>query len=120
MRRLAAVMLWSVISAAFIGPGTVTAAAAAGAGFGLQLLWALVFSTVACLVLQEASARLTIVSGLTLGQALRRRYPRGLAGAATVTLVLGAVVLGCAAYEGPAKSLEEMEEAIAQGALDDE
>ena len=37
------VLLWSVISAAFIGPGTVTTAANAGSLFGTQLLWALLF-----------------------------------------------------------------------------
>jgi Mn2+/Fe2+ NRAMP family transporter len=99
VRRLAAILLWSVIAAAFIGPGTVTTAAAAGAGFGLVLLWTLVFSTVACLVLQEASARLTLVSGRNLGQALRHRYPTGFTGTAVLLLVLGAIVLGCAAYE---------------------
>ncbi|MGB3561917.1 MAG: Nramp family divalent metal transporter [Thermoanaerobaculia bacterium] len=99
MRRLTAILLWSVIAAAFIGPGTVTTAAAAGAGFGLALLWTLVFSTVACLVLQEASARLTLVSGRNLGQALRHRYPAGFTGTAVLLLVLGAIVLGCAAYE---------------------
>jgi Mn2+/Fe2+ NRAMP family transporter len=99
VRRLAAILLWSVIAAAFIGPGTVTTAAAAGAGFGLALLWTLVFSTVACLVLQEASARLTLVSGRNLGQALRHRYPTGFTGTAVLLLVLGAIVLGCAAYE---------------------
>jgi Mn2+/Fe2+ NRAMP family transporter len=98
VRRLAAILLWSVIAAAFIGPGTVTTAAAAGAGFGLALLWTLVFSTVACLVLQEASARLTLVSGRNLGQALRHRYPTGFTGTAVLLLVLGAIVLGCAAY----------------------
>lgn len=99
MRRLSAILFWSVIAAAFIGPGTVTTAAAAGAGFGLALLWTLVFSTVACLVLQEASARLTLVSGRDLGQALRHRYPAGFTGTAVLLLVLGAIVLGCAAYE---------------------
>ncbi len=99
MRRLSAILLWSVIAAAFIGPGTVTTAAAAGAGFGLALLWTLVFSTVACLVLQEASARLTLVSGRNLGQALRHRYPAGFTGTAVLLLVLGGIVLGCAAYE---------------------
>jgi len=99
VRRLTAILLWSVIAAAFIGPGTVTTAAAAGAGFGLALLWTLVFSTVACLVLQEASARLTLVSGRNLGQALRHRYPAGFTGTAVLLLVLGAIVLGCAAYE---------------------
>ncbi len=99
MSKIAAILFWSVIAAAFIGPGTVTTAAKSGAGFGLALLWALVFSTVACLVLQEASARLTVVSGRNLGEALRDRYPSGFLGAAVLLLVLGAIVLGCAAYE---------------------
>jgi len=99
VKRLGSVLFWSVISAAFIGPGTVTTAASAGAGFGFSLLWALSFSTVACVVLQEASARITVLSGHDLGQALRLQYPRGVVGVAVVTLVLGSVVLGCAAYE---------------------
>ncbi|MDY7094922.1 MAG: divalent metal cation transporter [Acidobacteriota bacterium] len=99
MSRLLNILFWSVIAAAFIGPGTVTTAASAGHGFGLRLLWALAFSTVACLVLQEAAARLTAVSGLDLGQALRQRYHGGLGGAAVLVVVLGAVVLGCASYE---------------------
>ena len=70
MRRLVSILLWSAISAAFIGPGTVTTAAAAGAGYGMSLLWALLFSTIACLSLQEASARLTIASGKPLAQAI--------------------------------------------------
>lgn len=89
----------AVIAAAFLGPGTVTTAARAGAGHGLQLLWALVFATVACFVLQEAAARLTIVSGRTLGQALRQRFAGGVVGVAVLVTVLGAILLGCAAYE---------------------
>ncbi|MCB1055582.1 MAG: divalent metal cation transporter, partial [Acidobacteria bacterium] len=99
MNRLWSVLLWSVIAAAFIGPGTVTTSAAAGHAHGLELLWALAFSTVACLVLQEASARLTAISGYDLGQALRRRYHGGLRGLLVLLLVLGAIVVGCAAYE---------------------
>jgi Mn2+/Fe2+ NRAMP family transporter len=99
MRRLGSILLWSVIAAAFIGPGTVTTAASAGASFGLALLWALVFSTGACLVLQEASARLTVVSGRNLGQALREQYQQGPQKGAVLLLVLGAVIIGCAAYE---------------------
>ena len=99
MKRLWSILFWSVISAAFIGPGTVTTAASAGAGYGFALLWALVFSTVACLALQEAAARLTVVSGRNLGQALRMQYRHGFSGVAVLVLVLGAIVLGCAAYE---------------------
>jgi Mn2+/Fe2+ NRAMP family transporter len=53
-----------------------------------------VFSTLACLALQEASARMTAASGLTLGEAIARRFGR-----AASWSVVGSVVLGCAAYE---------------------
>jgi Mn2+/Fe2+ NRAMP family transporter len=99
MKRLLSVVIWSVIAGAFIGPGTVTTAASAGAGFGLSLIWALLFSTVACLVLQEASARVTVISGKELGAALRTSTGGGAGGALMLILVLGAIVLGCAAYQ---------------------
>lgn len=99
MRRLLAVVFWSVIAAAFIGPGTVTTAAKSGADYGVALLWALVFSTLATLVLQEASARLTAASGRDLARALRESYRRGPGGPLVLVLVIGAIGLGCAAYE---------------------
>ena len=84
-----------VIAAAFIGPGTVTTAAAAGAGYGYSLLWALVFSIIACILLQESAARITIASGLTLGEAIKHRFK-----SQKVALAIGvAIFLGCAAYE---------------------
>lgn len=96
--RLSSVLLWSVISAAFIGPGTVTTAASAGALFKLDLLWAVVFSTIACIVLQEVSARLAIVSGLPMGKAMIQRY--GERKGAWLNFFLGGpVILGCAAYQ---------------------
>lgn len=96
--RLSSILFWSVIAAAFIGPGTVTTAASAGSSFGLTLLWALTFSTIACLVLQEAGARITVVSGHNLGQALVRQYGRS-AARWVPAFVMGAIVLGCAAYQ---------------------
>ncbi len=99
MKRLLPILVGSVIAAAFLGPGTVTTAAGAGASHGYQLLWALLFATCACLVLQEACARLTIASGYNLGEALRRRFRSGLGAVLMLWLVLGAVVLGCAAYQ---------------------
>jgi Mn2+/Fe2+ NRAMP family transporter len=99
LKRLGSVLFWSIIAAAFIGPGTVTTAASSGARYGYALLWALLFSTLACLLLQEAAARLTVVSGRDLGQALREQYATGLGRVVVSILVLGAVVLGCAAYQ---------------------
>lgn len=96
--KLSAVVLWSVISAAFIGPGTVTTAASAGALFELDLLWCVTFSTFACIVLQEVSARLTIVSGMTMGQAMIQRF--GVRRGIWLNFLLGGpVILGCAAYQ---------------------
>lgn len=88
-----------MLSAAFIGPGTITTAASAGTGFGFILLWALVFSTIACIVLQEAASRLTIASGQNLGQAIKNRMSAGILGKVTSYTILTAILLGCAAYE---------------------
>ncbi|MFT7054522.1 MAG: Mn2+/Fe2+ NRAMP family transporter, partial [Roseivirga sp.] len=93
--KLWSLLFWMVIAAAFIGPGTVTTAAAAGAGYGYSLLWALVFSIFACVILQESAARITIASGFTLGEAIKKRFKSN-----SVALMIGiAIFLGCAAYE---------------------
>ena len=97
--RILNILFWSIISAAFIGPGTVTTATKAGSDFQFQLLWALSFSTVACLVLQEASARSTIYSGMNLGQAIKYHYMGKRAQVPVLVLIVGAIILGCAAYE---------------------
>lgn len=99
MRRVLDLLFWSVIAAAFIGPGTVTTAARAGSDFGLALAWALLFSAVACLVLQEASARLTVLTGSELGEAIRGRLAGSRRAGWVPGLLAGGVALGCAAYE---------------------
>ncbi len=90
-------LFWSVISAAFIGPGTVTTCSLAGSTFGTSLLWALTFSTLATILLQETAARLTLASSLTLGEIIVKRH--GQKGLWISRLVAGGVILGCAAYE---------------------
>jgi Mn2+/Fe2+ NRAMP family transporter len=77
----------------------VTTAARAGSDFGFALAWALLFSTVACIVLQEAAGRITVVSGLELGEAIGRRFGSSGAGRLLPALVAAGVALGCAAYE---------------------
>ena len=98
-KRILNILFWSVISAAFIGPGTITTASKAGAEFGFSLLWALVFSTIACLVLQEAVARITIYSGSSLGEAIYKRYRNSSVKNIILVLIIGAIILGSAAYE---------------------
>jgi Mn2+/Fe2+ NRAMP family transporter len=89
----------AVVAAAFIGPGTVTTATLAGASFGYALLWALTFSLIATLILQEMAARLGLVTGEGLGEAVRRRFSRPVARMIAVSLVIAAIAFGNAAYE---------------------
>ncbi len=88
----------AIVAAAFIGPGTVTTATLAGARYGYALLWALAFSIIATVILQEMAARLGLVTGGGLGEALRARFT-GATRVLAVALVIGAIVIGNAAYE---------------------
>ena len=97
-KGLSSVLFWSVIAAAFIGPGTVTTASSAGASYQLSLLWALVFSVFATILLQESAARITIASGKSLGEIIALQYIGKRGQQLKVGLFL-AVAFGCAAYE---------------------
>ncbi len=99
MKRLLDLLFWAVIAAAFIGPGTITTAARAGSDFGFTLAWALAFSAVACLVLQEAAGRITVVTGAEMGDAVRARFAHVRRFAWIPGVVAGGIILGCAAYE---------------------
>ena len=91
------IVFWSIISAAFIGPGTVTTASKAGASFHLALLWALFFSTFATIILQEAAARITIASDKNLGQIIALKYQNS-SSILSWTVFLS-IAFGCAAYQ---------------------
>lgn len=88
-----------LVTAAFIGPGTVTTASIAGANFGFALLWALVFSVGAAMVLQEMSARLGIVSRKGLGEALRTTFRQPVVKYGVIGLVVAAIAFGNAAFQ---------------------
>jgi manganese transport protein len=92
-------LIWFVISAAFIGPGTVATATSAGAQYGLALLWTIVFAIIACIVLQEGAARINIAANLSLGQAIVKQFNSDNKKFSLALVLTIAVVLGCAAYE---------------------
>jgi manganese transport protein len=92
------VLFWSVISAAFIGPGTVTTALKSGALFQLELLWAILFSILGCYVLQESASRITIVTGLDLPEIFQSRFERK--GILNIHyLLIISIIFGCMAYQ---------------------
>ena len=88
-----------LVTAAFVGPGTVTTASVAGAKFGYALLWALLFSVLATIVLQEMSARLGLVTRAGLGEALRNTITQRWLRRACAIIVIAAIGFGNAAYE---------------------
>jgi len=77
MREIGALLYWSMLAACTVGPGTVVTCARAGAEYGLHLTWSLFLASILAYILLEASARLTIVSGLSLGQCLQVKYSKG-------------------------------------------
>jgi len=89
----------ALVTAAFIGPGTITTCSLAGAKFGYALLWGMVFSIIATIVLQEMSARLGIVTRHGLGEALRKHFSNPVVKVVTAILVISAIALGNAAFE---------------------
>lgn len=90
----------TLVTAAFIGPGTVITASLAGANYGYALVWALLFSVFATMVLQEMAARLGIVTGRGLGENLRTLVTSPLLRWPLLLLVVAAIVIGNSAYQG--------------------
>lgn len=88
-----------LVAAAFIGPGTVTLCTIAGVNFGYALLWAMVLSIIATIVLQEMSARLGIISQKGLAEVIRTEIKSPIFKALSILLILSAIVIGNAAYE---------------------
>ena len=88
-----------LVTAAFIGPGTITTASLTGANYGFALCWALLFSVLATYTLQEMTARLGIVTGRGLAENLRHAAGETWFGRIAVFLVIMAIGFGNAAYE---------------------
>ncbi len=88
-----------LVAAAFIGPGTVTVCTLAGVKFGFALLWAMVLSIIATIVLQEMAARLGIISQKGLSEVIRSELKHPIFKMLALVLILSAIVIGNAAYE---------------------
>jgi manganese transport protein len=110
-----------LVTAAFIGPGTVLAASKAGAEYGMSLLWAVAFSVFSAIVLQEMAARLGIVTGMGLSQAIKTTFQNPFLKFGILALILTAILVGNAAYQtgnvlGAAAGLSILAEAAPESA----
>jgi len=89
----------TLVTAAFIGPGTVTVCTLAGANHGYTLLWAMLFSIFATIVLQEMAARIGLITQKGLGHAIRTEAGGGIKKYLLILLVVSGILIGNAAYE---------------------
>lgn len=89
-----------IISAAFIGPGTVTTASIVGAQSAFTLLYLLIFAILATYILQEMASRLGTISGMGLSEAIMQSLKLKIFRVLVGGLIIVAIGLGNAAYEG--------------------
>ena len=89
----------TLVAAAFIGPGTVTLCTLAGVNFGFNLLWAMVLSIFATIILQEMAARLGIISQKGLSEVITSEIQNPIINKLMILLILSAIVIGNASYE---------------------
>ncbi len=90
-----------LVVGSFIGPGTVTSATRAGATYGFALLWTVVFSVIAVIVMQEMAARLGIVTQNGLAEELVKELSdHSVLKWVMIVLVGSAITLGGIAYMG--------------------
>ena len=88
-----------LVTAAFIGPGTIVTASRAGAGYGAALLWAVLFSVIATVVLQNMAARVGLAGRRGLAEAIRDSLQNPLARAAALGLIAVTILIGNAAFQ---------------------
>jgi Mn2+/Fe2+ NRAMP family transporter len=88
-----------LIAAAFIGPGTVTLCTIAGTSFGYSLIWAIVLSTFATIVLQEMSLRIGLVTRMNLAEVIRTSIKSVMLNRLIILLIISSILIGNTAYE---------------------
>ena len=89
----------TVIAAAFIGPGTITMCSIAGTKYGLDLMWALLFSLIMTTVLQLTAAKIGLITQKGLSSNLLDSFDNLVFKYLALALVLSAILIGNTAYE---------------------
>ena len=90
----------AIITSAFIGPGTITTATLVGVKFQYALLWAVVFSGIALIVMMEMSSRIAIVSQKNVIDAAIALKPESHGWRLFVQIFVGlAVGISCFAFQ---------------------
>ena len=94
-----------VASVAYIDPGNFATNIEGGSRFGYRLLWVLLWSNAMAILIQYLSAKLGIVTGLTLPQNCRKHFSRPVTISLWVAAEIAAVATDLAEFLGAALGL---------------
>ncbi len=94
-----------VASVAYIDPGNFATNIEGGSRFGYRLLWVLLWSNTMAILIQYLSAKLGIVTGLTLPQNCRKHFPRPVTIALWICAEIAAIATDLAEFLGAALGL---------------
>lgn len=87
----------AIVSAALIGPGTVTTSGLTGCNFGFALVWAVLFSVIAMVITQRMTGKIGLHTGIGLAAAIRKVYHgKAVYWPLAVLLILSFFVSNCA------------------------
>src|SRR6202522_918943 len=95
-----------VASVAYIDPGNFATNILGGSQYGYRLLWVLLWSNAMAILIQYLSAKLGIVTGLTLPQSCRKHFSRRMTWALWVCAEISAVATDLAEFLGAALGLD--------------
>jgi len=88
-----------LVVGSFMGPGSITSATRSGASYGYALLWAVAFSVIAVIVLQEMAARFGIVNQKGLAEGVvGYTKDRPIVQKLLIIIIGGSITLGGMAY----------------------
>src|SRR6185312_3049001 len=91
-----------VASVAYIDPGNFATNIEGGSRFGYRLLWVLLWSNAMAILIQYLSAKLGIVTGLTLPQNCRKHFSRPMTWFLWATAEIAAIATDLAEFLGAA------------------
>ncbi len=94
-----------VASVAYIDPGNFATNIEGGSRFGYRLLWVLLWSNAMAILIQYLSAKLGIVTGLTLPQNCRKHFSRPITMLLWVAAEISAIATDLAEFLGAALGL---------------
>ncbi len=88
----------AIVSAALIGPGTVTTSGLSGCNFGFALVWAVFFSVLAMIITQRMTGKIGLETGMGLAAAIRKVFfkKKAVFWPIAILLILSFFVSNCA------------------------